>query len=752
MTRRLLIVCALLSACTVIFAQANFYDVTGIQKIEIVFAQQNWDYMLDTAKAGKDGFIMASSVKVNGVYFDSVGVKYKGNSSYNASYDKNPLHIELNTFKNQHYQGFRDIKLSNAYADPSMIREVLAYEVLRNYMDGPQSNFAQLYINGVYWGVYTNAESINKNFCEDHFYSGSGVFIKGNPELTPSPSVKSNLKYISGDSSAYFNYYEMKSDYGWKSLQALCDSVTNKPGNIASILNVDRALWMLAFNNLLVNLDSYNGAFAQNYYLYQDPTGHFNPIVWDLNMSFGGFPFVGNSNTSLGSLSISNQQNLAANIHANDPYWPLIKAVYGNPTYTKMYIAHLKTIATEMFSSGLYLSRYNTFKSMIDTAVLKDTKKFYSNSDYQNALSSNISVGSYSVPGIQTLMSGRLAYLMATADFTNTAPVISNIVVGTTVLNQPVNIKASVTNANSVFIGYRRTPSEIFTRVTMWDDGQHNDGAANDNVYAGAFNIQGNNTQYYIYAENTTSGVFSPARAEHEFYQIDLYQQPVAGQIVINEFLANNKSDVANEFHIKEDWIELYNTTANALSLDNVYLSDESGKKTKYMFPAGAVIQPYEFKIVWADEFTGGTQLHTGFKLDENGESLTLSNGLKTVFDAVVFGPQEKDVSMARCPDGTGAFSPDKLPSYKMSNCVVGMPENNISSIAIKVYPNPAGESFTAQCSLAGEVPLSIADITGTVKFVTSITQNKQIDTAEWPSGVYFVSAGGSTAKIIISK
>ena len=36
------------------------------------------------------------------------------------------------------------------------------------------------------------------------------------------------------------------------------------------VLDVDRALWMLAFNNVLVNLDSYSGAFRQNYYLYHD--------------------------------------------------------------------------------------------------------------------------------------------------------------------------------------------------------------------------------------------------------------------------------------------------------------------------------------------------------------------------------------------------------------------------------------------------------------------------------------------------
>ena len=92
----------------------NFYDIKTIQKIEITFSQNNWDYQLDTSKAGAEGYIMAKSVAVNGVVFDSVGIKYKGNSTYNANQKKNPFHIELNTYKEQDYQGYTDIKLSNS--------------------------------------------------------------------------------------------------------------------------------------------------------------------------------------------------------------------------------------------------------------------------------------------------------------------------------------------------------------------------------------------------------------------------------------------------------------------------------------------------------------------------------------------------------------------------------------------------------------------------------------------------------------
>lgn len=290
---------SLVSSTLLMKSQDTFFDINTIQQIETSFDQNNWDYIMDTAKAGSESYLMAHWVKINGVQFDSAGVKYKGSSSYDPSFNKNPLHISLNEFKNQSYQGITSIKLANSYGDPSMIREPLAYSILSNYMDCPRSNFPEVTINGSYTGLYANDASVNKKFCSTHFYSSGNTFIKGSPVL-PGPFSKSSLKYISADSSDYFGKYEMESDFGWNELSELCDLVTNDPENIENVINIDSALWMLAFNNVLVSLDSYIGWFSQNYYLYKDNSGHYNPVVWDLNMAFGGFPFARTQNGGSG--------------------------------------------------------------------------------------------------------------------------------------------------------------------------------------------------------------------------------------------------------------------------------------------------------------------------------------------------------------------------------------------------------------------------------------------------------------------
>ena len=104
--------------CLLIFTAASssaqdLYDLNVIQRIDITFAENNWDAILDAQKAGADDYTMAQTLAINGEVYDSVGVKYKGNSTYRATQVKNPFHIEFNTFKDQDHQGYSDIKLSN---------------------------------------------------------------------------------------------------------------------------------------------------------------------------------------------------------------------------------------------------------------------------------------------------------------------------------------------------------------------------------------------------------------------------------------------------------------------------------------------------------------------------------------------------------------------------------------------------------------------------------------------------------------
>ena len=713
-------------------AQVDFYDLSSVQEIEVYFSQSDWDYQLDTAKHGDDGYIIADYVRINGVQFDDAGVKYKGNSSYDSTYTKNPVHIELNHVIPQSYQGFTDIKLGNNYADPSVIREVLAYSILSNYMYCPRSNFARLYINGSYIGLYSNDESINKNFCSRNFNSSSGTFFKCNPIVTPGPTTKSNLKYIpGGDSTVYSDFYELKSDSGWDDLINLCDSVTNNPGSLESVLDMDRVLWMLAFNSVLVNLDSYTGVF----------------------------PFVGSGGTSMGSLNISNMQTLSPVFHENDPYWPLINAVMNDPSRRKQFIAHARTINDENFVNGNYITTAQQLQQTADAAVLADTNSFFSYAQFQGGLDNDYQVGNYMVPGIQNLMNSRVSYLQSFPEFQAVPPQIVTVTpsVLQPTLNQQMYITAQVNNASEVYLGYRSSVTDVFVKVPMLDDGNHNDGMAGDQIYGAEISISSLLTQYYVYAENNNAAIFSPVRAEYEFYTLQTqWNYPSAGDIVINEFVAYNINGVANEYGVRADWIEFYNNSTTEISLYGLYITDNFDRRAKFGFPEDATIPAKGYFTVWADESASSPQyVHTNFRLAAEGEQLMLSDGFSLVLDSITYGQQLDDVSTGRCPDGTGSFQFIGIPSFNSKNCVdiePGLPGWE----SLYLFPNPASDKVYVNTNVTPEIDeIKIYNSIGSLIRQFKITDN-YIDLISFSEGIYFAefknNATGKTKMIKLVK
>lgn len=556
----LVIVC--LSLISILFqakAQNTFYDLEGIQKIEIFFSQPDWNHQMHILKITTEGYLKADSIKVNGITFPNVGVKYKGNSSYDSSVVKNPLHIALDKYQSQNYQGVTEIKLSNFYKDPSMIREVLAYRVLNEYMVSSRCNFAKVWINGTQFGLYSNPEDVSKGFCAQKFNSTkSNPFFKCNPTVTPAPGIKSNLRYLGSDSTQYGTYYEMKSNTGWNSFLDVCNTATSNGSVLDQKLDMDRMLWMLAFNIVTDNLDSYTGVFAQNYYLFKDISGFFNPIVWDLNMAFGGFPFLGSSNNSLGSLTIANLKQLPLNVHQSDTYWPVINAVQANPRWKKMYHAHVKTMVNEIFTSGLYETWANQMRSLVDTAVASDSNKFYSYSQFQNSMTADISVGSYQAPGIKTLMDARFTYLNGRPELMAGQPVISDISGEMNNLTGAATVTAHLEghSDSAVFLGWRQNPTQKFSRTKMYDDGAHGDGLAGDGLYGASFQADAVQSQFYIYAENENAGIFSPARAEFEFHQLATFTSASRRKDRIDNRLILYPNPCSNSFSVNGDGIE----------------------------------------------------------------------------------------------------------------------------------------------------------------------------------------------------
>ncbi len=746
---------------TMSFGQ-DFYDLNSVQTIELTFSQSNWDQLLDNAYATTGDYILAESVSINGEVFDSVGVKYKGNSTYQANQVKNPFHIELDTYKDHQYEAYTDIKLSNVAKDPSFLREVLSYQILRQYMDAPLSNYANVYVNGTLLGLYSNSEAISRKFVNSRFYSKNNTFIKCNPPdgAGPGTSDYPNLVYLGQDSSDYYAAYELKSDYGWQELIDLCDTLANNINDIEKILDVDKALWMLAFNNVLVNLDSYTGGFTQNYYLYRDDFGRFLPVVWDLNESFGRFSMAGGASNNLNSTTAKQQMNHL--LHANDVDFPLIQKLLSVPRYKKMYLAHMKTMLLENFDNDTYIATAEALQTLIDADVQADNNKFFTYNNFISNLNSDINggpgPGGGATPGITNLMDGRNDYLLGLSDFTQTDPTISNITTSTPtpIINETISITANVTDANAVFFGYRTELGAPFTKIEMFDDGANNDGTAGDGVYGTNLTINNAFVQYYIYAENDNAGKFSPQRAQYEYYNLTATTtNPTVGNLVINEFMASNDATVADQDGEYDDWIEFYNNSSTTIDLEGYFLSDDPDDLMKWAFLPGAVIEGNGYAIVWADGDENQFGLHANFKLSAAAESIILSNTAGTIIDEVSFVEQTTDISTGRFPNGVGSFQ-TMNPTFNGENSGTGttsISNTPLESFTLKATPNPANDHFFLEIDgYDGKVRnVSVFNLSGILVYQDVISKNKFIHTYDWAAGMYIVRVDNAFLKIVIN-
>ncbi len=655
---------------TVSIQAQSFYDLETIQTIEITFAESNWDQLLDQAYASTSDYILAQSVTINGEVFDSVGVKYKGNSTYNANQTKNPFHIELDTYKDHIYDGYTDIKLSNVAKDPSFIREVLSYQVLRQYMDAPLSNYANVYVNGNLMGLYSNSEAISRKFVDKYYGSKENARIKCNPPAGAGQgtTVVPDLQYRGEDSSAYYAAYELKSDFGWSELIDLCDTLNNHVNDIEQILDVDRVLWMLAFDNVLVNLDSYIGTYAQNYYLYRDDNGRFLPTVWDLNESLGVFSDAGGG---IRLNSTAQKAQLSHLLHENDASFPLISKLLSVPQYKRKYLAHVKTMLEENFANGAYEDMALMLRTTIDAAVQADNNKFFTYNNFVSNLTADIADRRNSTPGITNLMDARSDYLLGLSDFTQAEPAISNVALSgsSPAVGEALTITATITDALRAYLNLRSVSGAPFETIEMFDDGAHGDGAAGDGVFGVSFVPASIQTEYYLYAENDGIGKFSPQRAEHEFYELVASNtSSLIGDLVINEFMASNDLTQADQDGDFDDWIELYNNTGASISLDGFYLSDDAGNLTKWAFPDGSTIAANDYLIIWADEDLEQDGLHADFKLSSGGEEVVLIDANGAIVDSLTYPEQTTDVSYGRFPNGTGSFREMTTTTFNAEN------------------------------------------------------------------------------------
>jgi hypothetical protein len=198
------------------------------------------------------------------------------------------------------FAGVESFNLSNTSFDPSQLRETLGFWLFQNLnVPASRTGHALVYLTvggkyeREYLGLYPIIEEIDPHFLKRHFGNSDGLLLK--------PSGMRGFAFLGDKWEQYRDICSPRT----KEQPRLCKKVVELGKlihraddatfrtKIGSVLAVDEFLRYVAVSSALCNFDSFLST-GHNYYLYVNPAdGLIYFIPWDLNMSFGGYGWLG---------------------------------------------------------------------------------------------------------------------------------------------------------------------------------------------------------------------------------------------------------------------------------------------------------------------------------------------------------------------------------------------------------------------------------------------------------------------------
>jgi spore coat protein CotH len=736
-------------------ANTGFYNQLIVNRIDLTFPSANYWTQLTSNYATKT--YIPATLLVDGLSYDSVGVRLRGNTSYQqgGTYKKS-FKIELDNWKSgQDHQGYSTIKLNNMAQDPSMMREVFFETQIKRHIPCAKTSFVKLYLNNSNWGLYNNVQQLNKDFLEEWYISNDGTWWRADkPVATGGPGGGASwgdgtaaLNYISTDTTLYKTYYTLKNTtklQPWDDLLTICNKLNTIPiaqlaDSIENYLDLDRTLWYLASEIAWTDDDSYVFKGKMDYYVhYELESGRITPHEFD-----------GNS-----SIATSRATTWSVFYNANNANYPLLNRLLANTDIRQRYLAHMRTIIAEEFDTAQTNATLNAYKALVDTVVLNDTKKAFT----YNQFNTEINV-------LKSFVNTRKNFLNANTEIQQVAPVItdapyyvSGVQYQQPAAGQVVTIRTTVTSTagiDNVKLFFSPGIVGRFFKTDMFDDGAHDDLAAGDGIFGGSIPgyAAGTFLRYYIQAAsaNTAKSVsYFPAGAEHNVFIYTVAPNSSSGgtTVVINELMAQNLSAVADNAGEFDDWIELYNTGNAPVDLSGFYLTDNTLNLDKWDIPAGTIIQPGDYLIVWADEDSSQGPYHANFKLSGTGEALYLLDTAQTLVDSVSWGQQTVDLAYARRPNGIGSFAIQGQ-TFAANNDNVNIAEIEIPA-TLSLYPNPATATVTIQSKDVRERPIFIRNMIGQLIQELPYADFTTADVSTMSDGMYLVQCGNAVKKMVV--
>ncbi|MFZ5939254.1 MAG: CotH kinase family protein [Bacteroidota bacterium] len=222
--------------------------------------------------------------------------------------------------------------------------------------------------------------------------------------------------------------------------------------------------------------------------------------------------------------------------------------------------------------------------------------------------------------------------------------------------------------------------------------------------------------------------------------------------IRLNELMAINittKRDPDKSAYV--DWVEIYNSGNETVSLEDYFLTDNQAETYKWRFPAGVKLDPNKYLLVWMDG-TGinANGIHATFGLDGMGEWLAITDLSGRVVDSVRYGRQVANHSYGRSrssqswyymsKSSPGAVNDDAY-DYLITPPPILSRESEINGQYFSLTVTPSIEGAVIYYTLDGSEPDENSSLYSGPVSITKNTVFRAVQAAEGYSKHWIASA-----------
>jgi len=234
------------------------------------------------ASLERDPFTYVQGTLVyDGRRYGPVGVRLKGANSFMPFSQKPSFRINIDEYvSGAKFFGLDDLTLNNMKSDFSMMHERMAYYVARQTsVPASRANHALITVNGQFYGLYTNVETVKRPMLARWFRDAGGpLFEATDVDFAPQ----------------YVNAYELETGPNDRHLlsgaaQALTNASADQAIAAVSAYVDMESFWRFwAMESIIAQFDAFPYSDpGDDYFVYADPTlGRLTFVPWGMDETF----------------------------------------------------------------------------------------------------------------------------------------------------------------------------------------------------------------------------------------------------------------------------------------------------------------------------------------------------------------------------------------------------------------------------------------------------------------------------------